>query len=124
MFARLIVSLGVVIGLMWVAANVMRKRGLAPGSSRRNMRGVEVELLARKPLGRNASVAVIRVGERSMVIGVTDHYVTKLDDADVMEIDLEDGANWTAPPSGPPNPGPSSAWKMMLDQMRARTARR
>jgi flagellar protein FliO/FliZ len=122
MFARLVVSLAVVIGLMWVAATVLRKRGMAPGNSRRGLRGVQVELLARKPLGRNASIAVIRVGERSMVVGVTDHTVTKLDDADVTEIDLDDGANWTAPPQGPPGPG--TAWKTMLDQMRARTVRR
>ena len=50
---------------------------------------MQVELLARKPMGRNASIAVVRVGERSMVVGVTEHYITKLDDADVDEIDLE-----------------------------------
>jgi len=122
MFVRLLFSLGVVIGLMWVAATVLRKRGLAPGGQRRTGRGPQVELLARRSLSRNASIAVVRIGERSMVVGITDHYVTKLDDTEVIEdIELiEGGTNWTVTP-GAPSPG--TAWKAMLDQMRNRTVR-
>ncbi len=122
MLVRLVFSLGVVIGIMWIAATMIRRRGLAPMTGRRPGRGVQVELLARKPLGRNASIAVVRVGERSMVVGVTDHQVTKLDDADVDELDLnESGTNWTVPPGAP---SPATAWKAMLEQLRNRTARR
>ena len=122
LFVRLILSLAVVIGLMWAAATVLRKRGMGgAGVGRRPARGVHVELLARKPLGRNASIAVVRVGERSIVVGITDHNVTKLDDADVESIDLDEGTNWTV--SGGPT-GPTTAWKTMLDQMRNRTVRR
>ena len=121
LFVRLVFSLAVVIGIMWVAATMIRRRGLVP-MARRPGRGVQVELLARKPLGRNASIAVVRVGERSMVVGVTDHQVTKLDDADVEELDLNDpGTNWTVPPGAS---GPATAWKAMLEQLRNRTARR
>ena len=123
LFVRLIFSLGIVIGLMWIAANVIRKRGLTPAGGRRPGPGVQIEMLARRPMGRNASIAVIRVGERSIVVGVTDQRITKLDDADIDEIELNDpGATWTAP-EGPGN-GPTSAWKAMLDQMRNRTVRR
>ncbi len=121
LFARLLLSLGVVIGLMWVAANVLRKRGFSGGAGRRGPRGPHVELLARRPLGRNASIAVVRVGERSLVVGVTDHQVTKLDDFDGDEMDLDEGDTWTVPSGAS---GPASAWKMMLEQMRNRTARR
>ncbi len=121
MFLRLLLSLGVVIGLMWAAATVLRKRGFAGGTGRRPGPGVQVELLARRSLGRNSSIAVIRVGERSMVIGVTDHMVTKLDDADVEEIELHDDTIRTVS-TGSPSPG--TAWKTMLDQMRNRTVRR
>jgi flagellar protein FliO/FliZ len=127
MFIRLLFSLGVVIGLMWAAAHFVKRRGLAPmGGSRRNGSGVQVEMLARKSLGKNSAIAVIRVGERSMIVGITDHQVNKLDDADIEQIDLNDaGATWTAPSGGPPTMAtPSSAWKAMLDQMRARTVRR
>jgi flagellar protein FliO/FliZ len=122
LFVRLILSLGVVIGLMWAAATVLRRRGLTPGPRRGAPRGIQVELLARRPLGRNSSIAVVRVGDRSMVLGITDHQVTKLDDADIEEIDLDDaGAKWTAP-QGPGGPAP--AWKTMLEQIRDRTVRR
>ena len=124
LFARLILSLAVVIGLMWVAANVLRKRGFAGASNRRAARGPQVELLARRPLGRNASIAVVRVGGRSLVVGVTDHQVTNLGEFDLDEledIDLNEGNTWTGP-SGASSP--ISAWKTMLDQMRNRTARR
>jgi flagellar protein FliO/FliZ len=120
LFARLILSLAVVIGLMWVAANVLRKRGFAGVASRRGPRGPQLELLARRPLGRNASIAVVRVGDRSLVVGVTDHQVTKLGDFENTEIDLDEDTTWTVPSGAS---GPASAWKTMLDQMRNRTAR-
>jgi flagellar protein FliO/FliZ len=120
LFMRLIMSLAIVIGLMWAAAHVLRRRGLAP-AGRRSQRNLQVELLARKALARNASIAVVRVAGRSMIVGVTDHNITKLDDADIEEIELEDaGANWTTP-QGPTGPVPT--WKTMLDQWRSRTVR-
>ena len=120
LFMRLIMSLSIVIGLMWAAAHVLRRRGLAP-AARRAQKNVQVELLARKALARNASIAVVRVAGRSMIVGVTDHNITKLDDADVEELDLEEaGANWTTP-QGPTGPAPT--WKTMLDQWRSRTVR-
>jgi len=123
LFARLILSLGVVIGLMWVAANVLRKRGFTGVAGRRVTRGPEVELIARRPLGRNASIAVVRVGDRSLVVGVTDHQVTKLGDFELTDIDLDEDTTWTVP-SGANGNSPATAWKTMLDQMRNRTARR
>ena len=123
LFARLVFSLGIVIGLMWIAARVLHKRGFSGGvGPRKAGRGVQVELLARRSLGKNTSIAVVRVGDRSMIVGVTDHNVTKLDDATIDEIEFMDGGtNWTVPSGAP---GPGTAWKTMLDQLRARTVRR
>jgi len=120
LFARLILSLAVVIGLMWVAANVLRKRGFTGVASKRSTRGPEVELISRRPLGRNASIAVVRIGERSLLVGVTEHQVTNLGDFEMADIDLYEGNTWTAP-SGANSP--ASTWKTMLEQMRTRTAR-
>ncbi len=106
---------------MWVAANVLRKRGFAGVASRRGPRGPELELLARRPLGRNASIAVVRVGDQSLVVGVTDHQVTKLGDVEFTDIDLDEDNTWTVSSGAG---GPASAWKTMLEQMRNRTARR
>ena len=122
LFARLLVSLGVVIGLMWLAARVVRRRGLRRNPTARRQ-GVHIDVLARRTLGRNASIAVVRAGDQGMVVGVTDHQVTKLADADLDEIDLGNAeGQWTAPSQGPDGPTPS--WKAMLEQLRDRTARR
>jgi flagellar protein FliO/FliZ len=123
LFARLIFSLAVVIGLMWVAANVLRKRGFSGAGTRRGPRGPQVDLVARRALGRNAAIAVVRVGERSMVIGITDHQVTNLGEVDLTDddLDMNEGNTWTVPSGAN---GPASAWKTMLEQMRNRTARR
>lgn len=131
MFARLLFSLAIVIGLMWVAANQLKKRGYGGTGGRRGP-GVQLEVLARRSMGRNSSIVVVRVGDRSMLVGVTDHQINKLDDVDIDEIDLE-SANWTATPALPAPASASSssanngehpsAWKMMLEQMRTRTTR-
>jgi len=119
LFGRLILSLGVVIGLMWAVARTMRRRGFG-GPSRRP--GVHVDVIARRTLGRNSSIAIVRAGSQGLVVGITDHQITKLADADLAEIDLETESQWTAAPPGPDGPTPS--WKAMLEQLRDRTARR
>ena len=121
MFARLAFSLGIVIGLMWLCARVLKKRGLG-GTTPRNQAAVQVELLARKPMGHRSSIAVVRVGEHAIVVGVTEQTITKLDDAEIPEIDLnEGGTTWTVPPGAN---GPATAWKAMLEQLRTKTTRR
>jgi flagellar protein FliO/FliZ len=124
LFARLIVSLGVVFGLMWFLARVVRRRGLGGvggGSNRRP--GVQVDIVARRTLSRNASIAVVRAGNQHMVVGVTDHMITKLADADVgNELEMQNlEGQWTAPSPAPT--GASPTWKAMLDQLRDRTVR-
>jgi flagellar biosynthetic protein FliO len=123
LFVRLFFALGVVLGFMLLIATVMKKRGLAPLATRRSMAGAEVEILARKPLGRNASVAIVRAGGRSMVLGVTESQVTMLGDAEITEIEIEPAeAQWTGFPRA--LPGPSLPWKTMLEGLRDKTVRR
>lgn len=126
MFVRLLMSLAVVIGLMWVAANVVRKRGFTGAGLQRQPRGqqgpqIDVELVARKPLSKTASIAVVRIGNRSVVVGVTDHQVTNLGELRTTEIDLREDSIRTLPSGA--TASPASAWKTMLDQMRNRTVR-
>jgi flagellar protein FliO/FliZ len=125
LFARLIVSLSVVFGLMWFLARVVRRRGLGGvGSGGQKRRpGVQVDIVARRTLSRNASIAVVRAGNQHMVVGVTDHMITKLSDADMTELEIEElEGQWTAPSPGPTS-GPTPSWKAMLDQLRDRTVR-
>jgi len=122
LFARLIFSLGIVIGLMWVAATVMRKRGVTPG--RKAPRTTQIEMVARKPLGRNTAIAVVQIGERALVVGITDHQVTKLGETEIEAIDeITAGTTWTVPQRAAAPSGSATAWKAMLDQMRDRTVR-
>jgi flagellar protein FliO/FliZ len=68
-------SLLVVMGLMWLAARVVR-RPLG-----RRAHG-ELAVLNRQQLTRGAAVTVVRVADRAMILGVTDQQITLLGEAD------------------------------------------
>ena len=77
---RVVLSLVVVLVLLWVAARVLRK------NQRRSMQGVEVDVLARQPLAQRASVAVVQVGDRALVLGVTESRVELLSEAPLASV--------------------------------------
>ena len=83
---RIVFSLLVVLALMWGVAKVLRKpmTGRAAGT---------MTVLARQQLSRNAAVAVVKVTDRAFVLGVTDHQVTLLAEADLAALE--------APPADP-----------------------
>jgi flagellar protein FliO/FliZ len=126
MLARLLISLAVVLGLMLGAAWVMRRKG---GSLMRRMgKGMPLEVLARQSLGRTASVQVVRLGDRALVLGVTDTQVTYLTEGEPGEFDTVDltgmggsSADRTER-SGGQRPG--SAWTGVMESLRDRTTRR
>lgn len=123
LFLRLALSLGVVIGLMVLLSAVLRRRGLQLGGTRRPNAGVRVEVLARRGLGRSASIAVVRAAGKSMVLGVTDASITLLAEPDLDEIDLDDTEpQWTGLPGGAARPG--TTWKALLESLREKTTRR
>lgn len=76
---RVALSLAVVLGLFWGFARVSSRR-LGGGS-----RAV-VRVVGRRALGRSASVAVVEVGERVLVVGVSDSGVRLLTELDPEEI--------------------------------------
>lgn len=127
---RLVFSLGVVITLMYVAARVMRRRGMGISRSSRT----EISVLARKGLSKHASVALIEAEGRQLLIGVTDQRVTLLSELDrtaiesddELDIDLESEHHGTvfftkSAPSALPS---DSARKGLLDTLRDMTVRR
>lgn len=78
---RVVVSLAVVLGLIWFLARSARRRGL--GNS------VDVQrfsVVARHSLGRNAGVAVVRIGDEALVLGVTEQSVQLLARTPVSEV--------------------------------------
>lgn len=79
---RLVASLAVVVGLMLLLARLVGKRYGARA-------GAPVQVLHRQPLSRSASVTVLAVGGRVLVVGTTDHQVSLLTELDPDEMDLE-----------------------------------
>lgn len=78
--ARVVVSLAVVLGLVWVLGQAARRRGAGGGAQ------AAVTVIGRQALSRSASVAVVRVGDQALVLGVTDSSVTLLGSVDPAEI--------------------------------------
>jgi len=83
---RVVVSLGLVLALLWIAARTLQKgRVRAAG-------GVDVDVLARLPLAQKSSLAVVRLGDQALVLGVTESRVALLcqtpvaDVADIAEV--------------------------------------
>jgi len=86
MLGRLLVSLAVVLGLMALAARAVRRRGLTGGGTSASTR---IEVLARQGLGRTASVQLVRVAGRTLVLGVTEQSVQVLGEADPLLLAAE-----------------------------------
>lgn len=98
---RLVFSLAVVVGLLLMLARFSAKRfGGRPDAL--------VRVVHRQSLSRGASVAVVTVGSRVLVLGTTEHQVqliTELDPEELEEFQLpetpENAAEGHGSPSGP-----------------------
>ena len=75
---RMTVSLAVIGGLLWLIQRVGRKRlgGLGRSAT------APIEVTSRKQLSRTSSIALVRVGERNILIGVTDAGVSLIAEGD------------------------------------------
>ena len=69
--ARVVASLVVVVALAVLAARFARRAGVRAG-------GAGLQVVERTGLSREASVAVVEVADRALVVGVTPHGVTLL----------------------------------------------
>ena len=129
LFARLIVALALILGLMAAGARLLRKRGIdLSGMNRANApRRQTVDVLARRVVAKNASVAVVRAGGRTLVLGVTNERVNLLAEAAPESDDpiVVEEAHWTELPQAVGVGALSgSPWKMALESLRERTVRR
>ena len=86
-----------------------------------------VEVIGRSPLGRKASVVVVRLGTGHVALGVTEEHVTVIGPVD---IDLPDtGALHqpfpsTAHPAGTQAPATGPSWREVVSRLQERTVRR
>jgi|HubBroStandDraft_6_1064221.scaffolds.fasta_scaffold2389579_1 flagellar protein FliO/FliZ len=113
LIGRMVVSLGLVIALMWLVAKFARKRMGA--ASRRSADPLRLQVLARQSVGKNASVTLVRSGDRALLLGVTDHTVSLLSDS---ELPPEPA------PAEDPAVAPSPSWDLLLRRARDLTVRR
>ena len=74
---RITFSLLVVLLLAWGLSKVARKPLAGRG-------GGHLSVIARQQLSRNSSVAIVRVTDRALVLGVTDGQVTLLTETDLV----------------------------------------
>jgi flagellar protein FliO/FliZ len=124
LFARLAVSLAVVLGLMALVGRYLRQRGGTIGSRRGGAPAI-IEVLARQGLGRTTSVTVVRAAGRLLVLGVTDSSVQLLSEGDPDSIEMSSaGAPRTGPAGSGERADSSWTWKSVLDTARERTVRR
>jgi flagellar protein FliO/FliZ len=124
---RVAVSLGVVLAVMAGAAAVLRRSGVvgtAVSGRRGTRRNPPVEVIARHGLSRGASITVVRLGGRGLVLGVTEHKVSLLTEIDAAELVTPNDEITVAGPAGPGIGPGSSPWKVAVEQLRERTVRR
>ena len=123
LFFQLIIGLAVVLAIIAVVSKVLRKR-VGGGAFRRSNQPLAV--LGRQSLGKGVQIAIVRAGTETMVLGVTQHQVSRLgrfrlDEGDESTDDLP-AAGSDAPPVAT---GPVwSRWGSSFRQMQERTVRR
>lgn len=81
MVLRIGFSLLVVLGLMWGLAKVARR---VPGGNRGTG---TLSVLNRQQLARGAAVTVVQVGDRALILGVTDQQVSLLGETELADFD-------------------------------------
>ena len=96
---RAVLSFAAVLGLLLLAARLLRRFSGGPTARPGSQRAVQV--VDRYGVGRNASVVVVRVADVPLVLGVTDTQVNLL-----AELDAERLAAYLATPDDPGPGGP------------------
>jgi flagellar biogenesis protein FliO len=89
-----LVRIAVVFGLLFVTLRLLsRTRGLRVDARRAGVRA-RLEVVDKVRVGRTSSVVTMRVGDRTLLLGVTEHQLTTLadvtDDLAAMESTAED----------------------------------
>jgi flagellar protein FliO/FliZ len=137
MFGRTLLALGVVLGLVWGLSHLSRR---AQGGTRNRMRSrsgnaaaqdLRVTVLTRRSLSRSSAIAVVRVGDRNLVIGTTPQNVTLLTELPLQEWELADDETTALNTTGAANDTPWKAtsrqtplaWDAVISTLRERTTR-
>jgi flagellar protein FliO/FliZ len=90
LIGRMLLALGVVLGLMWLLARYARR----PLAGRPDK---VLSVVARQQLNRTASVAVVKVMDRALVVGISDQGVRLLTEAELAPIEIALASERTKP---------------------------
>ena len=126
LFGRTLVALAVVLLVVWGLSRLAR-RSQGSGFAKRvgAPPGARLEVLGRKPLSRTTSVAIVRVGGRNLVVGVTPQSVTLISEIPTSELQSDVGdllptdTPWRAESRQTP-----MAWDATISKLRELTVRR
>ncbi len=139
---RLFISMAVVILVMYIAARLLKNKQMGTGTGLSGKfstpQPAAIQVLGRQGVGKNASVTVLRAGDKTLVIGVTDQNISLLAELDstqqaeliearveeVARKELPTDAQWTGFSRSLAAAGSNPAWKGLLTQVRERTVRR
>src|SRR5580692_3251935 len=81
-FGRMILALGLVLGLLWLFSKFGRGRqGKGGGRWMPKADAGKIEVIDRRSLGRHSSIAVVRAAGRIVVVGQTPQQISVLLDA-------------------------------------------
>jgi flagellar protein FliO/FliZ len=86
---RVGLSLAVITAMVWLAGRVAFRRGAVRPT------GVAMSVLARRSLGRRASLVVVEAAGRHLLVGVTEQHISlvaELDPVTVAETEVVEGA--------------------------------
>lgn len=86
LITRMVLSLGVVLLVIWAAVHALQKisgRSIKPGGAQSHIRVLDRTYLAPKK-----AVYVVKIGSRSLAVGVTDNQITPLTELDPEETNL------------------------------------
>ena len=118
----MLIKVGFVFGLLFLTLRVVGKLYSPGGRVGRNSNAM-VQVLGRQSIGRNADVTVVSLGDRTLVLGVTEHNVSVVTELDNEEI-VETVSLPAVIPARTQAPSPVPSWRDLLESMRERTVRR
>ena len=75
LFGRMGVSLAIILGMIWLAAKVVRRKGVV-----RTGDTTSLEVVGRRSVGRRSNLLVVKAGERTLLVGCTDAQVSLVAD--------------------------------------------
>ena len=119
---RMVFAMTVILGIMYGAAKLLRTR-ITP-LQKKNGIAPSFEVIARHSLTRNATLVVTKIGERLMVLGVTDHGVTTITELDTLILNDGSNADWTTHSGDQLIDDSGETRKGMIEQLRELTTRR